>query len=246
MRLTSDKRIFVPDCDDWYKWGADYEQKEYDEVIQCISKFDVALDIGAHVGIWSRRLAEKFKTVVAFEPVPSHIECWKKNMENFIKENSDWGNYTTLHKIALGHENGTSTMRVPNTTNTGMASLVHEPKQKTGDRWVQPEWENFPKIQVKTKTLDSYNFNQLDFIKMDVEWFELKVLQGAENTIRKHKPIMYIEMSDSEAYTYIKDLDLGYRSLYAHGADRLYKVDTSHEWKQHIKKIDNLKDILNK
>ena len=88
MRLTSDKRIFVPDCDDWYKWGADYEQKEYDEVIQCISKFDVALDIGAHVGIWSRRLAEKFKTVVAFEPVPSHIECWKKNMENFIKENS--------------------------------------------------------------------------------------------------------------------------------------------------------------
>ena len=61
MRLTSDKRIYVPDCDDWYKWGADYEQKEYDEIIQYISNFDVALDIGAHVGIWSRRLAEKRK-----------------------------------------------------------------------------------------------------------------------------------------------------------------------------------------
>ena len=86
----------------------------------------MALDVGAHVGIWSRRLAEKFKTVVAFEPVPKHIECWKKNMENFIKENSDWDNYTTLHSVALSHENGTARMKVPDTTNTGMASLVHE------------------------------------------------------------------------------------------------------------------------
>ena len=171
MRLTSDKRIFVPDCDDWYKWGADYEQKEYDEIIQYISNFDVALDIGAHVGIWSRRLAEKFKTVVAFEPVPDHIECWQKNMENFLKENSDWGNYTTLHKIALGHENGTSTMRVPNTTNTGMASLVYEGDFGKAQRWVQPNWDKFPNIEIEIKTLDSYEFEKLDFIKMDVEWF---------------------------------------------------------------------------
>jgi len=39
-------------------------------------------------------------------------------------------------------------------------------------------------------------------------------------------------------------LDLDYRILYSHGADRLYKVDTSREWKQHIKKIDKLKGIL--
>jgi len=135
-------------------------------------------------------------------------------------------------------------MKVPNTTNTGMASLVHESNQKTGDRWVQSEWENFPKIEVKTRTLDSYEFDQLDFIKIDVEWFELRVLQGAENTIRKHKPIMYIEMSDTEAYTFMKNLDLDYRILYSHGADRLYKVDTSREWKQHIKKIDKLKGVL--
>ena len=30
MHLTSDKKIFVPDEDDWYRWGADYEQGEYD------------------------------------------------------------------------------------------------------------------------------------------------------------------------------------------------------------------------
>ena len=244
MQLTSDKRIWIPDDDDWITWSGDYEQAQFNDVMPHISKWDVALDVGAHVGIWSTRLAERFKRVIAFEPVPKHIECWKQNMSKFISEHNEWGNISTLETVALGHENGTATMKVPNTTNTGMASLVHESNQKTGDRWVQPEWENFPKIEVKTRTLDSYEFDQLDFIKIDVEWFELRVLQGAENTIRKHKPIMYIEMSDTEAYTFMKNLDLDYRILYSHGADRLYKVDTSREWKQHIKKIDKLKGVL--
>ena len=244
MHLTSDKRIWIPDDDDWVNWGGNYEQDQFNEVMPHVSNRDVALDIGAHVGIWSMRLAQNFKRVIAFEPVPKHIECWKKNMSNFISEQSEWGNISTLETVALGHENGTATMKVPNTTNTGMASLVHESNQKTGDRWVQPEWETFPNIQVKTKTLDSYEFHQLDFIKIDVEWFELRVLQGAENTIRKHKPIIYIEMHDTEGFNFMKNLDLDYRILYSHGADRLYKVDTSREWKQHIKKIDNLKGAL--
>ena len=244
MHLTSDKRIWIPDDDDWITWSGDFEQGEFNDVMPHISNRDVALDIGAHVGIWSMRLAQNFKRVIAFEPVPKHIECWKRNMSKFISEQSEWGNISTLETVALGHENGTATMKVPNTTNTGMASLVHESNPKTGDRWVQPEWENFPKIEVETRTLDSYEFDQLDFIKIDVEWFELRVLQGAENTIRKHKPIMYIEMHDTQAYTFMKNLDLNYRILYSHGADRLYKVDTSHEWKQHITKIDKLKKVL--
>ena len=55
---------------------------------------------------------------------------------------------------------------------------------------------------------------------------------------------MYIEMSDPQAYTFMKELDLGYRCFYSHGVNRLYKVDTSHEWKQHIEKVDKLKDVL--
>ena len=238
MRLTSDKKIFVPDEDDWYRWGADYEQGEYDNIIKHIPNFDVALDVGAHVGIWTRRLAQKFNTVVAFEPVPKHQECWKKNMENFLKENPDWGNYTTLHNVALGHENGTATMKVPDTTNTGMASLVHEIYNvRTQERWVQPGWEKFPEIQVKTRTLDSYEFEKIDFMKIDVEWFELRVLQGAEQTIRKHKPVMYVEMHDTQAFNFMMDINCGYRIMEAYGMNRLYKSNTV---------LEELKEMLNK
>ena len=245
MHLTKDKMIWIPDDDDWIRWGGDYEQVEFNNVMSHISKRDVALDIGAHVGIWSMRLAEKFKKVICFEPVPKHQECWKQNMLMYTDPRNYPEKTITLETVALGHENGRATMKVPNTTNTGMASLVHEVfNQRTGDRWVQPGWEDFPELEVETRTLDSYEFDQLDFIKMDVEWFELRVLQGAENTIKKHKPTMFIEMNDMQAYHLMKDLNLNYRVIYSHGADRLYKVDTSHEWKQHINKIDKLKNLL--
>ena len=227
MRLTSDKKIFVPDEDDWYRWGADYEQNEYDNIIKYIPNFDVALDVGAHVGIWSRRLAEKFKTVVAFEPVPKHIECWHANVAN------DFSN-VDVEDVALSNVEGTAMMKVPNVTNTGMASLVHEVKDR---RWVQSGWEDFPEIEVKTRTLDSYEFDQLDFMKIDVEWFELRVLQGAEQTIRKHKPVMYIEMHDMQAFNFMMDIDCGYRIFEATGMNRLYKSNTV---------LEELKEMLNK
>ena len=218
MQLTKDKMIWVPDDDDWHEWGSNWEKIEFDEIMNHhITKWDVALDIGAHVGIWSMRLAEKFKRVYAFEPVPKHIECWKQNMQKFTSEHSEWDNASILNTVALGHENGTGTMIVPNTTNTGRATFVEKLFIKKHD---------FPKIQVKIKTLDSYEFSQVDFIKIDVETFELEVLQGAENTIRKHKPTMYIEMCNPEAYTFIEKLDIGYKIFYANGMNRLFKVNT--------------------
>ena len=231
MHLTKDKKIWVPGDDDWHQWGANWQKNEIDEIMNHhISNWDVALDIGAHVGIWSMRLAEKFKRVYAFEPVPKHIECWKQNMQKFINEHSEVKNICTLNTVALGHENGTNTMIVPNTTNTGRATFVEK---------LFIYKHNFPKIQVETKTLDSYEFDQVDFIKMDVEMFELKVLQGAENTIRKHKPIMYIEMSDPEAYTFIENLDIGYKILYSNGVNRLFKSNTVLEELKELLKNEN-------
>ena len=44
------------------------------------------------------------------------------------------------------------------------------------------------------KTLDSFNLKDIDFIKIDVDGFEYKVLLGAVQTIRNCSPVINIEM----------------------------------------------------
>jgi FkbM family methyltransferase len=46
---------------------------------------------------------------------------------------------------------------------------------------------------VKIRTLDSYHFNNISMIKIDVESNELQVLKGAIETIKKYRPIIFIE-----------------------------------------------------
>ena len=47
---------------------------------------------------------------------------------------------------------------------------------------------------VQCKTLDSFKFNNVDFIKIDVDGFEHQVLIGAKQTIKKFNPVINIEM----------------------------------------------------
>ena len=209
MHLTTDNKICIPDGDHWHEWSANYEKDEFDETMHHITKWDVALDVGAHVGIWSRNLVEKFKNIYAFEPVPKHIECWKQNMSQ-----CDFTHF--LNTVALGDENVINEMYVP-IMNSGMASLV----------WPTPDTQT---IEIETRTLDSYEFDQVDFIKIDVEGFEINVLRGAENTIRKHKPVMFIEISDLVVYDFIENLDIGYKRL------RNSIID---QWNNSLFKIDN-------
>ena len=49
------------------------------------------------------------------------------------------------------------------------------------------------KFTTKCVTIDSYKFDDVDFIKIDTEGNELDVLRGSINTIKKCKPIIYYE-----------------------------------------------------
>ena len=56
-------------------------------------------------------------------------------------------------------------------------------------------------IKVTTSTLDKEvsNLNRIDLIKIDVEGFELEVLQGSQNILKKTRPIVYFELLDGYA-----------------------------------------------
>lgn len=43
--------------------------------------------------------------------------------------------------------------------------------------------------------LDDYEFRRLDFLKVDVEGMEVKALRGASDTIKRFKPVMWVEVN---------------------------------------------------
>ena len=135
----------------------------------------VALDIGANVGLWSRDLVKYFDTVIAFEPVAMFRECLTRNV---FAKNLD------IRSIALGDQEGMIRMIVTE-GNTGHTHV--DPTSKDGDTQIT--------------RLDSLNLPVVDYIKIDCEGFEYRVLQGAEQTIRCCRPVVVIEQKPHDAYS---------------------------------------------
>ena len=130
--------------------------------------FKYCLDIGANVGLWSRDLATRFARVVAIEPVQEFQECLHKNvpMENI-----------EVWPIALGTEDTTIDMIITE-GNTGHS---HIDKTTIGIG------------KVKMQRLDSLWFDRIDYMKIDCEGYEMQILQGGEQTIRNHQPVIVVE-----------------------------------------------------
>ena len=49
--------------------------------------------------------------------------------------------------------------------------------------------------KVEIRSIDSYNLEDVDFIKMDVEGYEPKVIAGAEQTIKRCWPVLCVELN---------------------------------------------------
>jgi len=124
-----------------------------------------AIDIGAWKGPWTTWWSSKVKTIEAFEPNPDIFPNLKQNT-NKLKN-------CTIHNTALGDTTGKVSMQYE--THTGTCHV----KDYNGS--------------INLRTLDSYNFQDVDIIKIDVEGFEVPVLNGAKQTILSQHPWIQIE-----------------------------------------------------
>lgn len=132
------------------------------------------LEVGAHVGYYSIRMAKLYGKVIAVEPNPQSIECLKKNIELNNVENIEiipvaCGEKEEVKPIGL-MEGGTSFYRV-----------------------------NAPTINVTVKKLDQI-VAHADIVKIDVEGWEEKVVNGARELISRSRPIIFIEHHEFEYY----------------------------------------------
>ncbi len=56
------------------------QAEQRDWALTFVRKWRVCLDIGSNIGQWTRPLAEKFASVICFEPNPNFRECFEKNI----------------------------------------------------------------------------------------------------------------------------------------------------------------------
>lgn len=144
-----------------------YQYKKIEAALQCVRKRRVALDIGGHVGTWSRVLGRRFERVDAFEPLAQHRECFKHNLADYRNVN--------LFPHAVSNEVGSLS--------------IHYVGDNTGHSHVGVGEE------VRAISIDSVyeSDTDVDFIKIDVEGYELPVIQGAEALIKRCRPVMVVE-----------------------------------------------------
>ncbi len=165
----------------------------------------VAVDIGAHVGLWSMHLIKLFDQVVAFEPLDMHRIIFPHNV--------DMTN-VSLYGYALGRKQCTTSM-VTYDTNTGHSHVCPLGKGRL---------RNIP-----MRPLDEFNLQNVDLIKIDVEGYERAVVEGAYETIMKNKPIIILEQKgcDQEFYGERKNnalkwlVKLGYQDIFEKSGDHI-------------------------
>ena len=151
-----------------------------------------AIDIGAHVGLWSMWLTRAFDYVEAFEPVPWFRDIFVANVD--MDKCTVFGCALGFFGNELGDKGSGVSLNVPLET-TGAAHVAgrHSINQKFDPDGLIETVEN-----VELMSLDAFNFPQVDFIKIDVEGLEAEVVRGAERTIREYRPNLVVECKGND------------------------------------------------
>lgn len=179
------------------KWT--YQLHKLAAAMDYVKNLRTAVDIGAHCGLWSKELTKMFNKVVSFEPVAEHRECFELNVK---------GDYTLI-PCALGESEG--------------QVLLAGSENSSGDTWVRPDGdiEGVDRNFAPMKRLDDFNLENVDFLKIDCEGYELYALRGGEEMLKRCKPVIVVEqkpgkarrfgLEDTEAVDYLRSIGYKFR-----------------------------------
>lgn len=161
-----------------------------------VTCWDAAIDGGAHVGTWTMAMAERFATVIAFEPARDTYECLEANLKEWRGGHMDRDNLVILRRRALG--------AVP-AQGLGLADDGKYHGGNTGGRYLSGRGD------IAVETIDGLvnlqheigiDAPRLGFVKLDLEGYELFALQGARETLLRDRPIVLIEDKVRMAHRY--------------------------------------------
>lgn len=160
-----------------FKEYGEFSQGEMDLFTHFIDTGAIVLDIGANIGAHTVPLAQLVGAagvVVAFEPQPTLHKILCANLVLNSVPN------VLTYAMALGSCEGECLIPILDYSQPNNFGGIGMDMVQEGEA-------------VPLTTLDSFQLERVDFIKLDVEGFESKVLEGAAETIARCRPIMYIE-----------------------------------------------------
>lgn len=192
------------------------------QTLPYLNKNKITIDVGGRNGLYTSWFTRYSKEVHSFEPVPPVFEVLDELRE-------ETNNLFTYNK-AVSNTIGTVDFYVDTKRLSNSSFINHVDGMQ---------------IQVDTITLDSMNFENVGFLKVDVEGFELAVLQGAEKLVEHQRPTCMVEIypvfnngpvDSTFEFFFNKD----YNCYYNQRAKGLVKVDSV----EHGVKIASDPDML--
>ena len=163
------------------------------------SKFEIFFDVGAHRGETIKLFTKNFKIekIYSFEPSKTNFDYLKKNSINFSKikkniqiiiENFAFGDKNDDIKIKHLSESSSSTINEIDTNSKYF-------KKKSLLLYNNQENKFYKEENTIQKKLCDYildnNISKIDFLKIDTEGYEMKVLLGLEKEFKKISIIMF-------------------------------------------------------
>ncbi len=191
MSLKQAKGFWVPEKDasriemlDVYAGYPNTDIKKVDFASSVCTSRRVALDIGAHIGLTALFMAKRFGCVHAFEAAPETYKAMWVNIKASGSSN------ITAHNNIVGKAPGQLRFEyMPGHTQISHALLDGETPKFPDSIVTDP---------IGVVTIDSYDFHEVDFIKLDVEGFETLVIEGAAETIKRCEPVIVLEQRGNE------------------------------------------------
>ncbi|MBI3566676.1 MAG: FkbM family methyltransferase [Gemmatimonadetes bacterium] len=194
-------------------WLGTYDDALRDRLLGVVDPRGVLFDAGANVGAWTIPLARHVMRgggrVVAFEPVPENVSRLKAALAR-----NAWNSVVDVEPIALGDRDQSAWLwlkRVSTGASTGTAALLAVCE---GDLRV-------PEVRLDS-WIRAHALERLDFLKLDVEGAELRVLAGAERTIAKFRPLVLAELDEYWLSTHGQSHTDAARWAAARGYEPLY------------------------
>lgn len=174
-----------------------YAEPELIGLRHVVKPGDVCVDVGAALGLYTAtlsRLVGPQGTVHSIEPL-----VFAHPALSYVLRPRE-GRNIRRHSVALGtQEQGREVMSVPvrhGSPVTGRSFLTAGADGLGSNE----EFDEHLEVVVKTDTLDHFveanGITKLDFVKADVEGAELRVLEGAKETIERFKPAFLLEIEE--------------------------------------------------